>query len=514
MTGSAAAAGAAASAGDAMPDRPLLPTLAQLGLPSSRSTTGGGGAWGGGGGWGRDRRGGYAGGWGARGSVGCEFEMAVPPPRPPPPLRAPPEPEAAQTGYAEPDFAEPSYVEAMRPEVRRAQAVARYEAAEAEAARAEAARAEAARAEAARVEAARAEAARAEAARVEAARYEAARYEAQAARYAAAQAEATRSEAAARVQAPAVAAPSMPSMAYEYAMPAGRFAADYGEPPSPAARTLPPAEAAISAAASLPDRGSLTLRTGLAPLDGAPGLADVGPVREYVAGLRRAVQLPLLDARKMLAALDGGGGGTDNGSGGGVGSAGVVEGFRRARSAYLRKKNPRRESSSISGTSFVDGRYFARQLFLPMIEELVMQTAKVEEVVLAILPEAVAAKVVECAEMMNAGGGTEVKRRLEMAAEAAGEACRREAVLAKEAELREKNRGAELDVRQRKLVRDIGSSRKSNEKRKKLYSFTRNMLQELLLLREDVFNALYSVLLLGRMPSMDPRHECLPTPSV
>lgn len=510
MTRFGVAAAAAASAADAMPDRPpLLPTLAQLGLPSSRSTAGGGGysgsAYGGGangggayaGGWGRDRRGGYAGGWGVRGSVGYEFEMAVPPPRPPPlPAHPLPETQAAQAPYAqatyaeaayaeagyaeqeyaEPRYAEPRYAEPRRPDVMRKEAVARYEAAQAEAVRAEAARAEAARYEAAQVEAARAEAARAEVA--------------------------TASAAAAR-----------PSMAFEYAYPTGGGAVRSNEPPAaPAARTLPPFDAAISAAATLPDRGPLTLRTGLAPGDGEPGLAEVGPVREYVAALRMAVQLPVLDARKMLAALDGGGGGTDYGAGGGVGGGGVVEGFRRARSAYLRKNNPRRESSSISGTSFVDGRYFARQLFLPMIEELVIQTAKVEEVVLAILPEAVAAKVIECADMMNAGGGKEVKRRLEAAAEAAGEACRRQAVLAKEAELREKNKGAELDVRQRKLVRDIGSSRKSNEKRKKLYSFTRNMLQELLLLREDVFNALYSVLLLGSMPSMDPRLEYASTP--
>lgn len=436
-----------------------------------------------------------------------DFEMAVPPPRPPPPLHPLPETEGLATSYADAAYADGAYAERAYAELayaERAYAEPAYaksayaEPAYAQVAYAEAGRTDETRSEAAaRLEVAHAEAARAESERAEAGRAEAGRAEAE-------RAEVERAEvASAEVS-------MLPSMPRHGAVSSASAAADTCD--SSRSCMLPPADAAISAAATLVDRGSLTLRKGLAPGDGEPGLAEVDAVREYVAALRMAVQLPVLDARKMLSALDGGGSGTGKGSGGGVSGGGVVEGFRRARSAYLRKKNPRRESSSISGTSFVDGRYFARHLFLPMIEELVMQTAKVEEVVLAILPEAVAAKVIECADMMHAGGGKEVKRRLEAAAEAAGEACRREAVLSKEAELREKNRGAELDVRQRKLVRDIGSSRKSNEKRKKLYSYTRNMLQELLLLREDVFNALYSVLLMGCMPSMDARRECAPTP--
>jgi hypothetical protein len=187
----------------------------------------------------------------------------------------------------------------------------------------------------------------------------------------------------------------------------------------------------------------------------------------------------MFDGTKTLTFLDGGDGET-----------GVLGMFRQERSAVLRELYPSREADSIRSSASVDGRYFARQLYLPMIEALMMALSTID----VVLPSELAERVEECRRVMAVGGVEEVKRVVEAAAEADGNLARIVAVQEKERELLKKNDGADLSPKQQKKVRNSGSSSKSNQKRKTLYDLTRARLEALLVLREDINGVFYRLL--------------------
>jgi hypothetical protein len=177
----------------------------------------------------------------------------------------------------------------------------------------------------------------------------------------------------------------------------------------------------------------------------------------------------------------------------------------------LRDLGPQRTASSISGSAFVDGRYFARQIYLPMIEACLTEVASTSPEALAVLAPNLVASIEECQHIVAAGGVEAVKRGVEALAEEAGERLRLGVVERRTREALEANDGAELTAKQRKIVRDSGSSSKSNEKRKQLYGITRDRLQQVLVLRANVFDALYELFYESAKPNLDADEQFLPT---
>jgi hypothetical protein len=126
-----------------------------------------------------------------------------------------------------------------------------------------------------------------------------------------------------------------------------------------------------------------------------------------------------------------------------------------------------------------------------------------------VLPSELAEQVEECRRVMAVGGVEEVKRVVEAAAEADGNLARIVAVQEKERELLKKNDGADLSPKQRKKVRNSGSSSKSNQKRKTLYDLTRARLEALLVLREDINGVFYRRLLESKKGYIDAGNQIL-----
>lgn len=257
------------------------------------------------------------------------------------------------------------------------------------------------------------------------------------------------------------------------------------------AHSFPDPSVAISAAATLPEKPRpsepllTTLQSGLdaeAPSSDrprGPNLLDIPPVKSFVEEVCKCSQY--VAPEKLMTFLDGGDGAT-----------GILVNFRRLRSASLRERDPTRSSSSVSGSACVDGRYFARQIFLPMI------AAALEDVVLTnpdshvyFLPAEQQHDVRRFREILDAGGVEEVKRRIERESEEAGVAMQRLKLNEKRDEFLKHNDGAALTGTQEKRLRDAGSSAKSNEKRKKLYDLTRLQVMDVLIKRWELRNAFF-----------------------
>lgn len=264
-------------------------------------------------------------------------------------------------------------------------------------------------------------------------------------------------------------------------------------PSSSSSSPFPDPDAAIAAAAVLADRpASLSLQRGL-NVDVAlprPGLPDIPPCCAFVSAMCRL----RADPGKTMAFLDG-----ENGENG------IVNRFRKARVAFLRSEHGRRSSSSLSGSAFVDGRYFARQVYLPLIEAVMAEIVAVGETVpLEMLSREVMVTVDECRRVMLAGGMCEIKKIVEDEAEAESREVQESVRVAKTQHVLSLNLGAALSQAQVKKVRDAASGSKHNMKRKLLYDRTRLRLERVLYTRRELHDGYYAWLL-GRSAQQSSR---------
>lgn len=283
---------------------------------------------------------------------------------------------------------------------------------------------------------------------------------------------------------------------------------------------MPPFQAAVAEAARLPSKGILTLETGLGPAGaqllasvpstsgdvsmelGSPGSSSSASLTYSGAGSSGGFKpppvvpaLPSFAAfvdrlknpyaawhpEKTLTFLDGG----DD-------KSGVIEAFRKARADYLRTIALGRSASSISGSAFVDGRYFARQLYLPLIIGCMESVAEMEDYILAMFPDTVKRQVQECKSVLERGGVVELQRWIEVKSEHDSEIVRLDVVGKKTREMEAASGGQPLGKTAKKKIRDAGSSSKSNEKRKRAYEITREKLEEMLILRCELWEQLYN----------------------
>lgn len=241
--------------------------------------------------------------------------------------------------------------------------------------------------------------------------------------------------------------------------------------------------AAIVCAASLPGIPSkeqpqgITLQSGLSA-DSPPGptFADQPPIRAFFDDVWS--KSFFLTPEKVSAFLDGG-----------YASLGVLGSFRVVRRAVLRL-DASRSPSSVSGSACVDGRYFARQIFLMLLarahEDIVLYHENAGMDFLSVEQQA---DVLRFKGILEAGGVEAVKRGIDDAAENAGILKQEWKRRVKKAALLKANRGAPLSEKQEKELRDAASSAKSNEKRKKLYDLTREMAEETLAKRWELRDA-------------------------
>lgn len=169
---------------------------------------------------------------------------------------------------------------------------------------------------------------------------------------------------------------------------------------------------------------------------------------------------------------------------------GILADFRRQRTVALLEKNPLRTRNSVSGSAYEDARYFARQIFVRLIENALADVVMSgPDASMRFLSETQQQEICGFRDIVAAGGVREILRRCEEKADADAVAVQAVKLAEKEEQLLALNNGLPLSLTQSKTVRDAASGARCNEKRKKLYDLTRAEAKYMLLKRWELHDA-------------------------
>lgn len=236
---------------------------------------------------------------------------------------------------------------------------------------------------------------------------------------------------------------------------------------------------ALICGAILPVKASkdhpITLRSGLDPdKPYGPNFADLSPVRSFLEDVWS--RSSFLTPEKVMTFLDGG-----------DGAMGFLGSFRKVRKAYLRAQYPSRRSSSVSSTAYQDSLYYARQILLMLIARALQDIVQTHSGLdMASLSADQKVDVLGFRDDMEAGGIEAIKLRIEEDSENAALDREHDILGEKKVALLSGNIGAPLCKKQKKELRDAGSSAKANEKRKQLHDLTRMKAQDILTKRWEL----------------------------